>query len=302
MLIRGCLALIVAAGLVGVSARGQTPLAWKFKKDDAFRFETVSTLKQIMKLLDKDGKPEGKEIVQDIEYTIVVGYKVLDVTKDGDVLLEMKVESMKFKNSAAFAAAIVADEKIQNATLKITLNAKREVTKLDGHDEFLKKMAGEDSNVLKTLQLVLPKEALLKSAREAFGFLPDKPEKTWTREVNTPMGPLGDLAIKNTYTAEGAEQVDGKTLEKITYDSAISYSPPNAQAPGVAQSAFRVVKGELKRDDKNKGTIQFDAAAGRLVTMNQQIKLKGKLSLLVQGSRIDAEVDQDQKTKTTLVK
>jgi hypothetical protein len=63
-----------------------------------------------------------------------------------------------------------------------------------------------------------------------------------------------------------------------------------------------VDKGELKREDKNKGTIYFDVAAGRLVAMNQQIKLKGKISLLIQGNRIDAEVDNDQKTKTTLIK
>lgn len=302
MLRRGVLALVLAAGLVGVSAQGQTPLAWKFKKDDVFRYETVSTVKQSLKLLDKDGKPEGKEIIQDIEYTMVMSYKVLDTTPEGGTVLENKVDSMKFKNASVAGSAIVADEKLQGATFKITLNPKREVTNLDGYEEFLKKMAGDDSNMLKTLQAVLPKEALIKSAREAFGFLPDKPEKTWTREFITPMGPLGDLAVKNVYKDEGGDQLDGKAVQKITFDSTVIYSPPNAQAPAVAQSAFRVVKGELKRTDQNKGTIFFDAAAGRLAAMNQQIKLKGKMSLLISGTKIDAEIDQDQKTKTTLLK
>src|SRR5262249_47573862 len=205
----------------------------------------------------------------------------------------------KFKNPAG---AIVADEKLQGATFKLTLNPKREVTSLDGYEEFLKKMAGDDSNVLKTPQGVLPKGALIKSARAAFGFLPDKPEKTWTREFATPMGPLGDLAIKNTYKDEGGDQYEGKAVQKITFDSTVNYSAPNAQTPAIAQSAFRVVKGELKRADQNKGTIFFDAAAGRLAAMNQQIKLKGRMSLLISGTKIDADIEQDQKTKTTLLK
>jgi hypothetical protein len=299
MLQRGLLALALAAGFAGASARGQTPLAWKFNKGDSFRLETVSTVKQSMKLLDKDGKPEGKEVVQDIEYAIVVSYKVLDKTQDGGVVLENKVETMKFKNPNG---AIVADEKVQGATFKITLNAKNEVTALDGYEEFVKKLAGDDSNTLKTLHAVLPKEALMKSAREAFGFLPEKPEKTWTREFIAPMGPLGDLAVKNVYKDDGTENVGGKTVQKITYDSTVIYSPPNSQAPAIAQAPFRVVKGELKRTDQSKGTIHFDAVAGRLVALNQNIKLKGKVSLLLGGAKVDAELDQDQKTKTTLLK
>ena len=298
MLRDGLLALALTVGLVGVSAQGQTPLAWKFNKGDSFRLETVSTVKQSMKLLDKDGKPEGKEVVQDIEYTIVVSYKVLDKT-DGGVVLENKVDSMKFKNPNG---AIVADEKVQGATFKITLNAKNEVTALDGYEEFMKKLAGDDSNTLKTLHAVLPKEVLMRSAREAFGFLPEKPEKTWTREFKAPMGPLGDLDVKNVYKDEGPETVSGRTVQKITYDSTVTYSPPNAQTPAGAQAPFRVVKGELKRTDQSKGTIHFDAAAGRLVALNQNIKLKGKVSLVLGAAKVDAELDQDQKTKTTLLK
>jgi hypothetical protein len=302
MMRSGSIALALAVGLTGVSARAQTPLAWKFKKDDTFRYKTVSTLKQIMKLLDKADKPDGKELVQDIEYTIVVGYKVLDVTADGGAMLEMKVESMNFKNAAVIGAPAVEDDKLKNATFKLTLNAKREATKIDGYDEFLQKMAGDDKTMLKTLQAVLPRETLLKSAREAFGFLPQKDEKTWTREFVAPLGPLGSLAVKNAYQDEGGDQLDGKAVRKISFDSTVTYSPPGAETQAAPQAAFRVVKGELKRTDQNKGTIYFDAAAGRLAAMNQQIKVQGQLSLIVQGTRIDAQVDQDQKTNTTLLK
>jgi hypothetical protein len=299
MLRRGLLALALSAGLVGVSARGQTPLAWKFNKDDAFRYQTVSTSKQVMKLLDKKGKPEGKEIVQEIEYDMTASYKVLDATPDGGAVLEMKVESMQFKNAAAFASPILTDKEVQGATLKITLNAKREVTNIDGFEAYLKKLAVGDSNALKRLQTLVSKELLTESARNAFGFLPSKPAKSWTRDIVIPLGALGDLAITNTYKDEGSDQLEGKAVQKIVFDSAVKYSPPSAKGPS---GDVRVEKGELKRTDKNKGTIYFDAAAGRMVATNYQITLTGTMSLVCQGTPIDAEISQDQKTKTTLLK
>ena len=302
MLRRGVVALSLAMALVGALVQAQTPLAWKFQKDDGFRYEMTSTVKQTLKLLDKDGKPEGKDIVQDITYTIVMSYKVLDASADGNVVLENKVDSMKFKNTIAAANTIAADPKVEGATFKITLNAKREVTALDGYEAFLKRMAGDDANMLKTLQAVLPKEYFMRTAREAFGFLPDKPEKTWTRDLLSPLGPLGDLSVKNTYKDEGVETQNGKPLQKITFDSAVIYSPPNAQSPQLQQSPFRVVKGKLDRTDKNKGTILFDAQAGRIASMNTDITLKGTMSLVISGTKIDADIDQNQKTKITLLK
>jgi hypothetical protein len=292
MIRSGLLALAVGLGLTSAVVRAQPPLAWKFEKGDSFRLQTVSTVKQTLRLL-KEGKPEGREVKQDMEYQIVMAYKVLDKTKD-QVVLENKVESMSFKNPDG---AITADQKVAGAVFQITLDAKGDVTKLDGYDEFLKKLAGDDGNTLKTLQAVLPKEALMRSAKEAFGFLPEKPAKTWTRELTIPMGPLGTLQLKNSYKHEGNETVAGKGLEKITFDSAVTYTAPKAQTGAVP---FRVEKGDLKAEP-TKGTIHFDQAAGRLVSLQHQIKLKGAVSLVSSGTKIDAELDQDQTTKTTLI-
>src|SRR5262249_23629457 len=170
---RGWMALMVTAGLITTSAQGQNPLSWKFNKGDAFKYETVLAAKQTMKLLDKDGKPDGKEVKNDIEYTIVISYSVLDAQPDGNVVLECKVESTKFKNAAG--GPIIADDKVQGATYKLTLNAKREVTKVEGYDAFIKKLAGDDTNALNTLRATYPESTLMISARQTFSFLPEKP-------------------------------------------------------------------------------------------------------------------------------
>src|SRR5260370_34776023 len=106
----------------------------------------------------------------------------------------------------------------------------------------------------------------MRSQGDAFGFLPEKPEKAWTRDFIKPLGPLGDLAVKNAYKDEGGETLNGKAVEKITFESTVIYSPPNAQTPMAQQSGFRVVKGDLKPTDQNKGTIFFHAQAGHLAS------------------------------------
>jgi hypothetical protein len=296
MMRRGLLALGFVAGLLSAPIYAQTPLEWKFTKGDAFRLQTVSTINQKMKLLDQAGKPEGKEVRQDIEYTVIMSYKVLDKTQDGNVVLETQVESMKFKKANG---PLVPDEKVQGATFTISLNAKREVTDLKGYEEFIKKLASEDPTAAKTLPMIITKQALMQSAKEAFGFLPDKPAKTWTRDIESPLGPLGNLTIKNAYKDEGSDTYDNKPVQKISVESTVTYkAPTEAQSTG---SPFRVVQGDLKSSE-GKGTLRFDAAAGRLVVWEQKLKLKGKMSLLISGTKIDAEIDQDQTVKTTLAK
>src|SRR5205085_672374 len=121
MLQRGLMALVFGAALIGTVAWGQAPVAWKFNKGDTFKYETVSNAKQSMKLLDDKGKADGKEVKQDIEYTIVMSYTVLDAQPDGSAVLECKVDSMKFKNAGG---PLVADDKVQGASYKLTLNGK----------------------------------------------------------------------------------------------------------------------------------------------------------------------------------
>src|SRR5262249_13146087 len=160
-------------GLTAVPAHGQAPLAWKFKKDDVIRLEVVSNFKQSMKWMDNKVPKEAK---QDIEYTQVLAFKVLETKEDGSVVLEEKLESIKFKNQGG---TVMPDDKIQGATLKITLGPKRTVDKVEGLDELIAKLAGDDTKVRDTLKRTLTQESLKKTAQEVFAFLPDKAEKKW---------------------------------------------------------------------------------------------------------------------------
>src|SRR5947209_8567875 len=105
------LTLIPLAG----PAYGQVTLEWKFKEGDHFYVETVTHLKQQMRTM-------GQTFDQDLDQTSVLGFTVKKIAADR-VLLEEKIESMKFK--AAPGAVAVPDEKVveklQGAAFLVTL-------------------------------------------------------------------------------------------------------------------------------------------------------------------------------------
>jgi hypothetical protein len=289
MLTRAVAAALILTGLtLPLGAQPTQPLAWQLKPGDQFYLRTVSTTKQTMKTL-------GREVRQEREETLVLGFKVESKGPDGIVL----TETIEGFSSRTGKDPAVSDDRIKGASFVVTLSPKMEVLKLEGHDKLIDKLAGDDLNVRKTLQLVLSEEALKRSVREALAFLPDRPVKeneTWERSIDAPLGPLGSLRMTNTYKLEGKEDVGGKKVEKITYTTALDYKPgkPEKELP------YHVVTGDLKAEDA-KGTVHFDAAAGRLVQSESKVSLKGKLILSVTGTNVDAELEQAQTTKVTLL-
>ena len=88
---------------IALPAYGQVPLEWKFKEGDRFYIETVTHLRQQMKVM-------GQSFDQDLEQTTVLAFMVQKQNADGSVVLKEKFESIKFKSGPG--AVAVPDEKI----------------------------------------------------------------------------------------------------------------------------------------------------------------------------------------------
>ena len=80
--------LLLGAGLAG-TARAQTTLEWKLKKGDHFYLRNVTTTKQTLKAVNK-------EVPQNAEQTIVLGFTVVDQVPEG-FLLKETVEELTIK-------------------------------------------------------------------------------------------------------------------------------------------------------------------------------------------------------------
>jgi hypothetical protein len=304
----GALLLLVVA-FPAAADDAAVKLEWKFKKGDKFFVKNDSTVKQTMRT-----PALNKELKLETEQTTVFSVTVQDVTSDKSAVLEYKIESSSAKTSTAGGAA-AADERLQQllagATFTVTLGPKGEVTKFEGYDGLVKKFAGDDKNAEKVVRAVLSEAELKARATDALGFLPDGPVKLdtptakWERKGMTlPFGPLGSFEVDRRYTYVGpAKAPSGKAQEKIEFQADAKYSPPAKaeKRDGTPALPFQVSKADLKAENF-KGTIFFDAAAGRLGSAEWTLNLKGPVTFTGQGqgAEITQEVTLEQAVKTTV--
>jgi Family of unknown function (DUF6263) len=297
---RSWVGALLALGVLASPAFGQEQMAWKLKEGDKLFVETVSGFKQSMKTL-------GKEFRQDRETTVLYSVTVKSVDANKNAVLEEKVESVAVKNTGSPAGEPAAEDKfnqqLKDATFTVTVTPQGEVTKFEGYEELLKKIAGDDVNAKKIVQAVLTEEGLKRAATDAFGVLPAGPVKTgdkWgqDKKAEAPLGPLGSFTLTRTYTYDGKENYDGKSVDKISFTGTATYTPPKTGE--ASPLPFQVTKGDLKADDM-KGTLYFDPAAGRVVASETSLRLKGNVSITVSGTPIDTEMQQDQTVKTRVL-
>lgn len=293
-------AALVLAALAG-PAPAQVTLQWKFKEGDKFYLESVSILKQSMKTLNK-------ELKQDIEQTTLFSFTVQKKDSDNNAVLQATIESVAVKNIGGPTGAVPAEDKfnqvLKGCTFRVTVNPRGEVTKFEGYDDLIKKLAGSDKAAQENVRAVLSEEYLKRSAGEAFLPLPAgavKPGDSWggDKKQELRLGPLGSFTTTRRYTYDGKESPDGKPLDKVSVTATATYAPPKAGEP--TPFPFQVTKGSLKADDI-KGTAYFDAATGRLAQATTTMHLHGTLTIVVGGGQpIDTEVEQDQNVKSRLL-
>jgi hypothetical protein len=297
---RRCLvALVALAAAAPAFGQDSAELKWKFEKDKPF-YQTMTTeTKQTMKVM-------GMDIVQNQAQTFIFSWTPKEQDKDKNWVIAQKIEGVKMNIEiggnkiaydsttdtapgnplAEFFKALVGSE------FKLTVTPDLKVTKIDGREEFIKKLVQTNQQMEPLLKQILSEEALKEMADPAFAAFPNKPVKkgdTWKKESKLNMGPIGTYDTTYNYTYEGKE---GK-LDKIKVDTTLKYSPPGAGSAG--SLPFTIVSADLKSSDA-KGTVLFDAAAGRLDSSEMGLKLAGKLTVSIGGMNTDVELNQEQKT------
>jgi len=290
MLKRCWIGVLVSLAAVALPAQGQVKMEWKFKEGDKFYLENTTVQKQTIEVL-------GQKIEQETENTTVTSFTVLKKEKDSTVI-EQKIESVKVTSKGGLGGAMdKVAEQMKGATFKFTLDNKGQISKFEGFDEFIKKIAGDDAATAQIMKLVLNEDTVKQSASEAFGFLPEKAVSKgdkWKKEMIIPMGPLGSFKAEQDYTYLG-EAKDG---QEIGVASKMTYTAPKDNAGGVLP--FKVTKGDFKTEEA-KGTIVFDAAAGRLVREEMKMKLKGSMTIEAMGQTADMKMEQESTTKIRLL-
>jgi hypothetical protein len=255
--------------------------------------------KQTMKVM-------GMDINQNQAQTFIFSWTPKDTDKEGKTTILQKIEAVKMDIEiggnkisydstrdtstgnplAEFFKALVGSE------FRLTVGPDYKVTKIEGREEFVKKLINANQQMEPLLKQILSEEALRDMADPAFAAIPGKPVKkgdTWTKDTTLNMGPIGSYKTTHKYTYEGKEG----NLDKIRVETTLAYQPPGSA--GAGGLPFQIVSADLKSTQAG-GTILFNAAAGRLESSEMNLKLAGKLTIAIGGMNTEVELNQEQKT------
>lgn len=284
---------------------GMVDLRWKFEKDKTIYQELTTEADQTM-------TENGKDVKQTQKQTFVFSWTPKEEDKDKNWVIAQKIESVKMavqvgnqkinydsanpgaSNNplAAFFKALVGSE------FKLTISPDMKIKKVEGREEFIKKLGGANPQMKPLLEQILSDEAISQMADPLLSSLPNKEVAkgaTWKSTSKLSLGPIGSYETTNDYTYDGKGKDKDKDLDLISVKTSVKYTPP-AQAGGGLP--FRLLKDSKLEGKDGKGKVTFDSKEGRIVSSEMSLVLDGKLQVEIGGSQTFVTMKQTQKVTT----
>ena len=272
----------VLLSLALAPAADDVTIRWKLTKDDTFYTKTVTVMEQTMSVM-------GNDMEQNHTQTAVSKFKVLKADDTGTVIEQTIVRTEVEGNIPGIGEAA---KKLNGAVLKFTFDPELKVTKVEGFQAMLDKIADGNDEILKVIKASISEDMYKIAVEDLFRMGNSKPiavGDTWKKNYDMPLGPLGHMEMNAKYKYEGPES----GLEKITFTADAKFGPPKE---GAELGPITIVKADLKTDSFS-GTILFDSKAGRLKESKTEMKMNGSMTMKVMGNEI--EIGMKQKTKST---
>jgi hypothetical protein len=179
------------------------------------------------------------------------------------------------------------------AEFQVVLDKECRVQKVEGREEFVRKLVEANKQMKPLLDQILSEKALMEMAEPTFAVVtadPVEKGKTWKKETTLDMGPIGRYKNEYTYTYEGED----KDLDAIKVDTKLTYSPPE-KAEGAGGLPFKIKSADLKSKSSS-GTVWFNRKKGRVEKSKTDLDLAGKLTIEIGGQATEVELTQTQKT------
>ncbi len=277
-------ALLTLSLVLLAPAPGPAPLKWKLEKGTTFYSKTTIALKQTVTVMGQDKEQEQDQVSCN-------KFKVIAADEKG-YTIEQTIEKSDIKGNLPGAAEVA--KKMNGIVLTYTLNDKFEVKKVNGIDDLLDKLAGDNAAARKVMASMLTEEQFAVGIAEFFRTAPDKPVRvkdTWKREFKYPLGGgLGSLKMDNEYKFAKSDD-SGDT---VTWSATTKYEV----GEGGGDLPFTFTGGELTAEEFT-GDYVFDSKLGRVKSNSSQAKINGTLTISVQGTEIEMKIKQNIKTTCT---
>jgi hypothetical protein len=280
---RAALALLFCASLAG-PAFGQVNLQWKFKEGDKFYLEEKLTGETAVTVL-------GQKNIEKHTQQRLSSFVVKSVSADGYVM-EQRIESWKMQTVGGFPGAMedggkFLDHLCKDAVFLVKITKAGVITKFEGHDKLLKKIAEANTPEAEQFKLMATEDVLRSPLVMAFDLLPEKmvnKGEKWRKVSDVTIAALGKFTFTTDFT------LDGKgTGDTITSKGTIAY----VAGKGDLGMGVKLVKIDLKKNEHT-GKVVFDNDKGRLVSREMTMPLTGTLTIETQGQMLDLQLDSTE--------
>lgn len=314
MLLRrfGIAVVIVACGLAS-QARAQEPLLLKYKptKGERLIYKSKQHMDQ-KQTLTIMGMPIKLENLLDHE--VIVSRTVADIDAAGNATLNVKGERRKVTADFGGLAKFEFDsksterdtstqlgseltpllERLTGSEYQLIVTPRGSVAEVKGFAELVGDLV-KDKQFASQFASGDNKSAAFQE-QDAFVILSDKPVKPGDKwevpyDVEIPM--VGTIKGKNVYTYEGPDKVGDRPTARIGVSSETSIELK-------IDSPTSKVTGTMTTTSSTQ-TVQFDPAAGRVVSAKQKISMGGQLTVEAGGMIIPIDSQQDHTTSWELL-
>ena len=183
------------------------------------------------------------------------------------------------------------------AEFTVTYGPGMKVEKVDGRDEFLKKLAGANPQMEQLLKKILSDEALKEMTDPSLGLTAPEPKavgESWEKKSTLSLGPIGEYDRTFKYTYKGKDS-QNKELDRIEVEPKLVYKAPTGQPDGLL---FRIKSGDLETVNPKPGVILYDPKANRVASAEIGVSMRGTLNVTIGTTDTMVELQQDQKTTT----
>jgi len=263
--------MLLACLLSPPSLTAQVKLAWTLADDDVFFVEEIVKVSQKL-----HARTELFEM--GYKHTKLSRFRVVAKNEDGSLLLEQEILKVKPESSGRNSPKVpdAVARKLEGSKLQFTLDARQQITKLEGHDKLIERLGG---NATAVLQQALTPESLRANVEMLFAFVPGKEVAagdSWQSATVFPFGPLGKFDCKNTCTLKDAKQPPEEAGKETAIDVQSKWQ--FAAAPREQLKQMRLT-GVAVTSQKSSGQVLFDAAAGRVAKSSLNYTILGYMTL-----------------------
>jgi hypothetical protein len=288
----------IAAFLIGAcgrDARAQEILRWKLKAGDVLKYTTEQKIVMSVKLM-------GRERKQTRAQTIHYSWSVKDVSNDGVAEIMQRIDRLSMRVEAPPYMPFEFDSNTLEAEVPEPFEAEARQLKATIGAEFSFKMrsSGEIADItisaatLKKLRDALPpeeggqkgfseqglKDLLMQSSPPPFPQVPLEPGKSWSSKPAKLPVPQGSLVMDKVFTFQGPDPKDPK-LVLIGMEGRVTLEPGENVTAKI-------------RAQEGKGSLTFDAEAGRIVNSRGTQRTEMVMSSMGQ------EIDQTTEMTSTM--